>query len=111
MELINRKKKRLSSNPLKDNENLLSSMPSTGTRNALQLLACDLGHDFLLLLSALTQATHGSSQRLRTEETAWEDEEYKKRRKSCSKERRVSSSEFHILKYVEDLSTFFGRAL
>lgn len=38
---------------------LLSSMPGTGTRNApLQLLVCDLGHDFLLLLSALTQATH-----------------------------------------------------
>lgn len=60
---------------------LLSSMPSTGTRSTpLQHLACDLGHDFLLLLSALTQATHGSSQRLRTEETAWEDEEYKEKK-------------------------------
>ena len=38
---------------------LLSSMPSTGTRNPpLQLLVCDPGSDFLLLLSALTQATH-----------------------------------------------------
>lgn len=54
--------------------------------------------------------THGSSQRLRTEETAWEDEETKEERRKSpySKERRVS---FFWIPYSEVCRGSLGHSL